>query len=32
MKKIPIFVAGEDIGLKGVENYAIKEILHLNQS
>jgi hypothetical protein len=30
MMRIPIFVTDEDIGLKGVERYALEEVLHLN--
>ena len=29
MKKIPIFVGGKDVGIKGVEKYAIEEVLQL---
>lgn len=29
IKRIPIFISGEDVGLKGVERYAIEEVLHL---
>ncbi len=29
MKRVPIFVAGKDVGVKGVEKYALEEILQL---
>ncbi len=31
MKKMPIFVGGKDVGVKGVELFAIEEVLHLTK-
>ncbi len=31
MKKMPVFVAGKDVGVKGVELFAVEEVLHLSQ-